>query len=128
MNTVTIIKNLNQPNTRVWIAKDIEANEPSNIADDVLAGLLEKLMGDNYQARYISRNKSKVFFLDPDGKPHIISYDQMVYNSVDLGICVGFYLRGSVDEGQYDLMGDEYTCKNEFASVKSFQSISFEEL
>jgi hypothetical protein len=114
---ITVHENFNQLNSKDWIVKDVTEIKPENVKNDVLSRVIEKLIGDGFSVKKMNREECKIIGVTNGGDIKTFMYDYLTYSSVDKGNCIGFYLRGSTNEGLYSSIDDPRITVDGYESV-----------
>jgi hypothetical protein len=125
--TVTLVERMNQPDKRVWVVKGIKAVSGIDLFSETVASLLHQLIGSGSSVKFLSQNEQKII-CSKAGKIETISYDRMEYSATTMGNCIGFYLRGSADEGRYKNLSDPRIASDGYVKVGKAGKVVLEEL
>lgn len=125
--TVTLIERMNQPDKRVWLVKGIKAVSGIDLLSETVASLLHQLIKSGSSVKFINQDEHKII-CSKDGKVETIFYDRMYSRLPTIGNTIGFYLRGSVDEGRYKNLSDPRIVTDGYVKVGKAGKVVLEEV
>jgi hypothetical protein len=124
---ITLVERMNQPDKRVWLVKGIKAISGIDLLSETVASLLHQLIESGSSVKFINQDEHKII-CSKAGKIEAISYDRMEYSSTTMGNGIGFYLRGSVDEGRYKNLSDPRIATDGYVKVGKAGKVVLEEV